>query len=113
MLMRQWAALVSRWGPSAITPTTRRQVVAAIHPADASYKLNLNERTSDCTPVRSGSLTPCRSTFTFSATSDPERLTTLQENPRQETAVPSGKWLELARRNLRDIEGIRSSSEVN
>ena len=27
--------------------------------------------------------------------------------------VPSGKWLELARRNLRDIEGIRSSSEVN
>jgi len=31
MLMRQWAALVSRWGLSAITPTIRRQVVAAIH----------------------------------------------------------------------------------
>jgi len=35
MLMRQWAALVPHSGPTAITPTTRQQMVAAIHLAES------------------------------------------------------------------------------
>ena len=35
MLMRQWAALVPYSGPTAITPTTRQQMVAAIHLAES------------------------------------------------------------------------------
>jgi hypothetical protein len=38
MLMRQWAALVSRSGPGGITPPTRQHMVAAIHRAECELQ---------------------------------------------------------------------------